>query len=74
MRVPGRMQCGLNVAAQKLRPLCAERPFAGRRLPYDHRHRHASDEGVPYSFKNAHQLLVDFFAEVDRVLKLLLEK
>jgi hypothetical protein len=22
---------------------------------------------MPYDFKNAHQLLVDFFAEVDRV-------
>jgi Family of unknown function (DUF6516) len=48
--------------------------YAGQRLPYDHRHRHASDEGVPYSFKNAHQLLSDFFEEVDRVLKILSEK
>jgi hypothetical protein len=24
--------------------------------------------GVPYEFKDAHQLLADFFAEVDRVL------
>ena len=37
--------------------------------PYDHRHRHAADKGVPYEFKDAHQLLVDFFAEVDRVLE-----
>lgn len=43
--------------------------FAGMRLPYDHRHRHAADKGVPYEFKDAHQLLVDFFAEVDRVLE-----
>ncbi len=43
--------------------------FAGTRLPYDHRHRHASDKGVPYAFRDAHQLLADFFTEVDRVLK-----
>ena len=42
--------------------------YAGTRLPYDHKHRHASDKGVPYEFKDAHQLLSDFFSEVDRVL------
>lgn len=48
--------------------------FAGQKLPYDHRHRHAADRGVPYSFRDAHQLLKDFFAEVDRVLKARQEK
>jgi Family of unknown function (DUF6516) len=43
--------------------------YAGRRITYDHRHRHADDPGVPYEFKDAHQLLSDFFAEVDEVLK-----
>jgi hypothetical protein len=43
--------------------------FAGRRLPYDHRHRHIADKGVPYTFTDAYQLLSDFFNEVDRVLK-----
>ena len=43
--------------------------YAGQKLPYDHRHRNASDKGAPYGFRNAHQLLKDFFAEVDRVLK-----
>lgn len=43
--------------------------YSGVRLPYDHRHRHASDRGVPYEFSDAHQLLADFFKEVDRVLK-----
>jgi hypothetical protein len=43
--------------------------FAGQRLPYDHRHRTSSDEGVPYVFESAHRLLEDFFAEVDRVIK-----
>lgn len=43
--------------------------FSGKRLPYDHRHRHASDKGVPYEFEDAHQLLSDFFKEADRVLE-----
>lgn len=42
--------------------------FSGKRMPYDHIHRHASDKGVPYAFESAHQLLSDFFKEVDRVL------
>lgn len=42
--------------------------YAGRILTYDHKHRHASDKGVPYEFKNAQQLINDFFADVDRVL------
>ena len=42
--------------------------FAGKRLPYDHKHRHVSDQGVPCEFRDAHQLLSDFFTEVDRVL------
>ena len=48
--------------------------YVGRKLPYDHRHRHASDKGVPYGFRDAHQLLKDFFEEVDRVLKARQEK
>jgi Family of unknown function (DUF6516) len=43
--------------------------FSGRRLPFDHRHRHVSDKGIPYTFRDAYQLLSDFFAEVDSVLK-----
>jgi hypothetical protein len=43
--------------------------YAGQRLTYDHKHRHALDKGVPYEFKDAAQLLADFFAEVDSVLK-----
>jgi hypothetical protein len=42
---------------------------AGKRYPYDHRHRHSSDEGVLYEFQSAYQLLSDFYEEVDRVLK-----
>jgi hypothetical protein len=43
--------------------------FSGRRLPFDHRHRHVADKGVTYAFRDAYQLLSDFFAEVDSVLK-----
>ena len=34
----------------------------------DHRHRTAEDPGRPYHFVDAETLLVDFFAEVERVL------
>lgn len=43
--------------------------FSGTRLPYDHKHRHVSDKGVPYAFQDAYQLLSDFFKEVDQVLQ-----
>ena len=43
--------------------------YAERRLTYDHKHRHENDKGVPYQFQDAQQLLIDFFNEVDRVLK-----
>jgi hypothetical protein len=43
--------------------------YSGRRLPFDHRHRSASDKGVAYTFKSADQMLADFFKEVDKVLK-----
>jgi Family of unknown function (DUF6516) len=43
--------------------------FSGQRIPYDHRHRTASDTGVPYEFESAQRLLEDFFAEVDRLIR-----
>ena len=43
--------------------------YAGRIMAYDHKHRHASDKGVPYEFKDVQQLISDFFADVDRVLR-----
>jgi hypothetical protein len=42
---------------------------AGKKYPYDHWHRYATDQGVLYEFDSAYQLLSDFYAEVDRVLK-----
>lgn len=43
--------------------------FAGQVLPYDHKHRHIQDKGYPYEFKDAYQLISDFFTDVDRILK-----
>jgi len=43
--------------------------FRGRSIIYDHKHMNPTDKGVPYVFESAEQLLVDFFAEVDKVLK-----
>ena len=40
-----------------------------QKLAFDHKHRHMADTGIPYEFKDAYQLLTDFFAEVDLVLK-----
>lgn len=41
--------------------------FHGRKV-FDHHHRHSKDEGVPYEFIDAHQLLKDFWLEVDKIL------
>ena len=46
-----------------------DKKYSGRRLPFDHKHRHVADKGVPYEFRDAHQLLSDFFTEVDSVLE-----
>lgn len=43
--------------------------YSGQRMAFDHKHRHAADLGIHYEFKDAHQLLSDFFTEVDLVLK-----
>jgi hypothetical protein len=44
-----------------------KRKYQGRKT-FDHRHRNSEDEGVFYLFTNAHQLLKDFWLEVDKVL------
>ena len=41
------------------------------RKTYDHRHRHSTDKGVPYEFIDGHQLLKDFWLEVDKTLRAL---
>jgi hypothetical protein len=55
--------------AHSVKPVGSRFKHAGKRFPYDHRHRHALDEGVLYEFDTAYQLVSDFYAEVDRVLK-----
>lgn len=42
--------------------------YAGRILPQDHKHRHVSDKGVHYEFKDAQALINDFFRDVDCLL------
>lgn len=41
------------------------------RKTYDHRHRYATDAGIQYEFVDAHQLLKDFWSEVDKILSAL---
>ena len=42
--------------------------FAKRKTETDHWHRTENDQGRPYAFTTADQVLADFFAEVRRVL------
>ena len=42
--------------------------YREKRVESDHWHRSESDPGRPYRFTTAEQLIVDFFAEVRRVL------
>lgn len=42
--------------------------YSGQILPYDHRHRSASDKGVPYQFESAEKLMIDFWDSVEKVL------
>ena len=44
--------------------------YSGRKQSYDHKHRSVNDAGIKYEFKSAHQLLGDFFVDVDKVLKM----
>jgi hypothetical protein len=43
--------------------------YRGRSITYDHKHMNPGDKGVPYVFESAEQLLTDFIAEVDKILK-----
>jgi len=52
-----------SIKAQK------RRHFTGWRSVYDHKHRHSEDKGMPYTFESAEQLLSDFFAKADKILK-----
>jgi hypothetical protein len=43
--------------------------FKKRPKAMDHWHRTETDEGRPYAFKDAEQLIDDFFDEVERILE-----
>jgi len=43
--------------------------YSGRIIKYDHRHTSINDEGMPYEFENAAQLLSDFFKEVNSIIQ-----
>jgi hypothetical protein len=60
---------GFDNAHGGIKPEGARFLHAGKKYPYDHRHRHANDVGVLYQFDTAYKLISDFYAEVDRVLK-----
>ena len=64
---------GFDNAHGGVRPEGSHFKHAGKKYPFDHRHRHAKDEGVLYEFETAYQLVSDFYAEVDRVLKEVLQ-
>jgi len=60
---------GFDNAHSGIRPEGSRFLHVGKKYPYDHRHRNATDSGVLYEFDTAYQLVGDFYAEVDRVLK-----
>jgi hypothetical protein len=43
--------------------------FVRRKAAFDHWHRDETDEGRPYRFVTAEQLITDFFDEIGRILK-----
>lgn len=60
---------GFDNAHGGIKPEGSRFLHAGKKYPYDHRHRNATDAGVLYEFDTTYQLVSDFYAEVDRVLK-----
>lgn len=60
---------GFDNAHGGVRPAGGHFKHAGKTYSYDHRHRHAKDVGVHYEFESPYGLVCDFYAEVDRVLK-----
>jgi Family of unknown function (DUF6516) len=60
---------GFDNAHGGIKPAGSRFLHAGKQYPYDHRHRNAADSGITYEFNTAYQLISDFYAEVDRVLK-----
>jgi hypothetical protein len=44
--------------------------YSGYIYQYDHVHKSAKDQGQPYEFINAEQLLSDFLAEINKIIKM----
>ena len=65
----GERLMGFDNAHGGIKPAGSRFLHVGKQYPYDHRHRNAADSGVAYEFDTPYQLLSDFYAEVDRVLK-----
>lgn len=42
--------------------------YSGKRKEYDHKHRSASDKGIPYEFESCAKLLEDFFTAIDETI------
>ncbi len=55
--------------AHAVKPPKGAAKITGKRWPYDHRHRTGSDRGVPYEYRDAAQLLEDFFNDVERTIR-----
>lgn len=64
----GRRLLGFDNAHGGIKPAGSHFLHAGKKYPYDHRHRSAEDVGVLYQFETAYSLVSDFYNEVDRVL------
>ena len=65
----GERLMGFDNAHGGVKPAGSHFLHVGKQYPYDHRHRSAKDSGITYEFNTAYQLISDFYAEVDRVLK-----
>ena len=65
----GERLMGFDNAHGGIKPAGSRFLHVGKQYPYDHRHRYAADSGITYEFNTAYQLISDFYAEVDRVLK-----
>jgi len=60
---------GIDNAHGGIKPAGSHFLHVGKKYPYDHMHRNATDIGTLYEFNTAYQLISDFYAEVDRILK-----
>ena len=65
----GERLMGFDNAHRGIKPAGSRFLHVGKQYPYDHRHRSVEDSGIAYEFNTAYQLISDFYAEVDRVLK-----